>query len=438
MKVAMKKRSESRTSGDTQLGDAVSRVLANFTDWLESYGETSWDYQSFFAGPVGGRAKALYYSHGLIGTAAVAPMIFCEAFLPMGRRLFHHPIRFPIADAHYAMGFAFLYEATGDSSQLENAVHFLTELEKSRCQDFKEYCWGYPFNWVTRNGVIEAQTPLITTTPYVYEAFLQVFKLDPREEWKLILESIARHAATDIKDFWTSEKASSSSYTPFDVGGVINAAAYRAFLLTSASKVFCNEDYWRIAERNLNFVLENQNPDGSWFYAMDGVRDFVDHYHTCFVMKAIAKIYRLTGYEPCKDALSKGIKYYLENIFDKDGLPKPFSKAPRLTVYKRELYDCAECINLCLLLRDRFPELDKTLEKVVTHILKTWVKRDGSFRSRKLHLGWDNVPMHRWGQSQMFRSLAFYLSEARRVTADKSRAENAMDQQLLPLASQPV
>jgi hypothetical protein len=438
MKVAMKKRSESRTSGDTQLGDAVSSVLSNFTDWLESYGETSWDYQSFFAGPVGGRAKALYYSHGLIGTAAVAPMIFCEAFLPMGRRLFHHPIRFPIADAHYAMGFAFLYQATGDSSQLENAVHFLTELEKSRCQDFKEYCWGYPFNWVTRNGTIKEQTPLITTTPYCYEAFLQVFKLDPREEWKLILESIARHAATDIKDFRTSEKASSSSYTPFDVGGVINAAAYRAFLLTSASKVFCNEDYWRIAERNLNFVLENQNPDGSWFYAMDGVRDFVDHYHTCFVMKAIAKIYRLTGYEPCKDALSKGIKYYLENIFDEDGLPKPFSKAPRLTVYKRELYDCAECINLCLLLRDRFPALDKTLEKVVTHILKTWVKRDGSFRSRKLHLGWDNVPMHRWGQSQMFRSLAFYLYEARRVTDDKSRAQNVMDHQFLPLASQPV
>ena len=434
----MKKRSESRTSGDTQLGDAVSSVLSNFTDWLESYGETSWDYQSFFAGPVGGRAKALYYSHGLIGTAAVAPMIFCEAFLPMGRRLFHHPIRFPIADAHYAMGFAFLYEATGDSSQLENAVHFLTELKKSRCADFKEYCWGYPFNWVTRNGTIKEQTPLITTTPYCYEAFLQVFKLDPREEWKLILESIARHAATDIKDFRTSEKASSSSYTPFDVGGVINAAAYRAFLLTSASKVFCNEDYWRIAERNLNFVLENQNPDGSWFYAMDGVRDFVDHYHTCFVMKAIAKIYRLTGYEPCKDALSKGIKYYLENIFDEDGLPKPFSKAPRLTVYKRELYDCAECINLCLLLRDRFPELDKTLEKVVTHILKTWVKRDGSFRSRKLHLGWDNVPMHRWGQSQMFRSLAFYLYEACRVTGDKSCAKTVIDHQLLPLASQPL
>ena len=150
-------------------------------------------------------------------------------------------MRFPIADAHYAMGFAFLYQATGDSSQLENAIQFLTELKKSRCYQFKEYCWGYPFNWVTRNGTIKEQTPLITTTPYCYEAFLQVFELTGQDEWKVIVESIARHAAVDIKDFRTSERASSCSYTPFDKGGVVNAAAYRAFLLTSASKIFCNE-----------------------------------------------------------------------------------------------------------------------------------------------------------------------------------------------------
>ena len=117
-------------------------------------------------------------------------MIFCEAFLPSARRLFHHPLRFPIADAHYAMGFAFLYEATGDSSQLENAVHFLTELEKSRCGQFKEYCWGYPFDWVWHGGTIKRQTPLITTTPYVYEAFLQVFELQTR----------ARRVETDFEN----------------------------------------------------------------------------------------------------------------------------------------------------------------------------------------------------------------------------------------------
>ena len=409
------------------LAARISDVLTDFANWLDGYGEKSWDFQSFFAGPVGGRAKALYYRRKLIGTAAVAPMIFCEAFLPAARRLFHHPMRLPIADAHYAMGFAFLYQATGDFSQLEKAIHFLTELKNSRCREFKEYCWGYPFDWVWHGGTTKRQTPLITTTPYVYEAFLQVTdilssdirppssdlrRLNLRDDYTQILESIARHAFSDIKDFRLSKNASSCSYTPFSEGGVINAAAYRAFLLTSASKFFSNERYSKIAERNLNFVLENQNPDGSWFYAVDGVRDFIDHFHTCFVMKALAKIHALTGHASCLEALSKGVKYYLENLFSEDRLPKPFSKAPRLVVYKRELYDCAECINLCLLLRDRFPRLQATLETVVREILDSWVKRDGSFRSRRLHLGWDNVPMHRWGQSQMFRALALYFRES--------------------------
>jgi hypothetical protein len=446
------------------LSDRVSPVLVDFTRWLEAYGETSWDHQSFFAGPTGRSAKSLYYRNRLIGTAAVAPMIFLEAFVPGGRRLFHHPIRFPIADAHYAMGFAFLYEATSEAKHLERAIHFLHELKKSRSPDFEEYCWGYPFDWVWRGGMIKQSTPLITTTPYCYEAFLQVAELlgqrpeisDQRSEIRgqmthdgfertdvrgrlglptlnhqpstfdnpkdllKIVESIARHAAYDIKAFRTSVTASSCSYTPFDEGGVINAAAYRAFLLTSTSQNLSNDDYRKMAERNLNFVLENQNADGSWFYAVDGVRDFVDHYHTCFVMKALAKIHALTGHEATLKALEKGVDYYLNNLFAEDGLPKPFSKAPRLTVYKRELYDCAECINLCLLLRARFPKLSEKLATVVRGILKDWVKPDGSFRSRRLHFGWDNVPMHRWGQSQMFRALAFYLVEDKKAEKLKS------------------
>lgn len=428
----MKLQLQSSVFGRPSSAERVSSVLTHFTNWLEKYGETSWDHQSFFAGPAGRSAKALYYKSKMPGTAAVAPMILFEALLPSARRLFHHPIRFPIADAHYAMGFAFLYELTSDLGHLQRAKHFLDELKKSRSPGFKEYCWGYPFDWVTRNGILKQQTPLITTTPYCYEAFVQVAELLESEDGGRgaddarcgdlrsvvrhgdcmgIAESIARHAAHDIKDFKTSEAASSCSYTPFDEGGVINAAAYRAFLLTSASQLFSSDEYWHIAERNLNFVLESQNPDGSWYYAVDGVRDFVDHYHTCFVMKALAKIHTLTGHEATLRALEKGIDYYLKNLFAEDGLPKPFAKAPRLTVYKRELYDCAECINLCQLLRDRFPQLETTSETVVQGILKDWIKPDGSFRSRRLHFGWDNVPMHRWAQAQMFRALAFCLRE---------------------------
>jgi len=394
------------------LATAVSGTLNNFVGWLDRYGETSWDHQSYFAGAIGGRAKAMYYTHPKLGLLAVAPMIFSEAFLPSARRLFHERMRFPIADAHYAMGFASLYETTADPAHLQRAEHFLGELKKSRSPQSKEYCWGYPFDWVTRNGVIARDTPFITTLPYAFEAFLQVHRLAPRDEWQVVLASIARHGFHEIKSVPATATASSCGYSPSDTaGGVINAAAYRSFLLTNAAQVLGNAEYREAADRNLQFVLDAQNADGSWFYAVDGVRDFVDHFHTCFVMKALAKVHTLTGHAKCLEALQRGADYYVKNLFDEDGLPKPFSKAPRMTVYKRELYDCAEAINLCLLLRGRIPMLNDTLTRLIEGILKDWVRPAGHFRARRLYLGWDNVPMHRWGQSQMFQALALYLRD---------------------------
>ena len=389
----------------------VLSSIHQFIRWLDSYGETSHDHQSFFASSLGGKAKALYYRRPILGTAAVAPMIFCEAFLPSLRPLFSRRLRFPVADAHYAMGFGLLAEALNMQEYSDRAVHFLGELEKSRCSGYQDYCWGYPFNWETRTGTLTVGTPLITTTPYAYEAFQQVHRIDRDDKWLSIMHSIAEHAVSDIKDFHISPDASTCSYTPFDEGGVINASAYRAFLLTAASQQFSEERYWQIAERNLNFVLKYQRSDGSWYYSIEGARDFIDHFHTCFVLKALAKIERLTGHNVCARAIAKGVEYYLGNLLNENGLPKPFSKPPRLTVYKRELYDYAECINLCLLLRARFGELDRILRTVLEDLLRRWRKPDGSFRSRELLLGWDNVPMHRWAQSQLFRSLCLFLNE---------------------------
>lgn len=395
----------------------VYAAVEKFVNWLEKYGETSYDHQTFFAGPIGGRAKALYYKKPLPGTIAVAPMIFCEALFPLGRKLFWKRQRLPIADAHYAMGFAFLSQISDNKKYYEKAVHFLDVLEQTKCPGYSGYGWGYPFDWQTRTGVIPMGTSLITTTPYAFEAFKDVYQIDKNDRWMEIIQSIVKHVVNDYRDYETSPDASTCSYIPdkSDKGGVINASAYRAFLLTSASVLLKEEKYWKIAERNLNFVLRNQKKNGSWLYSMDADRDFVDHFHTCFVLKALAKIEKLTGHKGCSEAIEKGVRYYTNNLFDEQGLPKPFSKAPRLTVYKHELYDYAECINLWVLLKNRFDELDRVCEKTLEDFLSRWIKPDGSFRSRKLYFGWDNVPMHRWAQSQMFRSLCFLLMSEKTI-----------------------
>lgn len=386
-------------------------ALQQFVKWLDAFGETSYDHQSYFAGPIGGRAKALYYRQPRLGTLAVAPMIFSEAFVPAGRQLFWKKQRFPIADAHYAMGFAFLFQVSGDQAHHRRVVHFLEVLEQTRCAGYERHAWGYPFDWVTRTGTIRAGTPLITTAGYPYEAFRQVYAIDKDERWRQVMRSTAQHALLDYHDRPTSAGAATCSYTPSpsDPAGVVNASAYRACLLTKAAADFSEAEYATVAERNLKFVLDSQNSDGSWYYAMDGERDFVDHFHTCFVLKALASIEALTGDRRCTEAIDRGVRYYVANLFDDERLPKPFSRAPRLTVYRRELYDYAECINVATLLSGRSHELDAILARVVEDLLHRWRKRDGSFRARELRLGWDNVPMHRWAQAQLFRSLALLL-----------------------------
>ena len=106
----------------------VEEAVGRFTSWLARYGETSHDYQSFFASDATRKAKALYYRKPFLGTIAVSPIIFCEAFIPAARKLFWKAQRFPKADAHSARGFAFHSTPSGDKQHYQRAVHFLDVL----------------------------------------------------------------------------------------------------------------------------------------------------------------------------------------------------------------------------------------------------------------------------------------------------------------------
>ena len=397
--------------------DRVHTALRRFVAWLDRFGETSYDFQTVYASPLAQRAKALYYRQPLVGTMAVAPMVLCEAVFPAARRLFWGRQRFPIADAHYAMGFAMLSRRPEASPHdYDRAVHFLEVLEATRCAGYERDGWGYPFDWETKQGTITSGTPLITTLPYVYEAFREVYAIDKDERWREHLRSIAQHALLDYHEVATGPEAARCTYipSPDDPAEVVNASAYRAALLTTAAVDLAEPAYAEAARRNINFLLETQNPDGSWDYSISTRRDFIDHFHTCFVLKALARIERLTGDRRCTVALERGVAYYVEHLFDDGGLPRPFSKPPRFTFYRRELYDYAECLNLAVLLRGRFPALDARLATVLHDVLDRWQKHDGSFRSRQLLVGWDDVPMHRWAQAQLFRSLVLVVTDQAR------------------------
>jgi hypothetical protein len=219
------------------------------------------------------------------------------------------------------------------------------------------------------------------------------------------MEGAARFAAERIPVTEVARGVEASAYTPFDRRQVVNASAYRGFLLTAAGSRFDREDWFAAADRNVAFVLRSQRSDGSWPYSVDGADDFVDNFHTCLVLKNLAKVWTVTQADDVRAAILAGYDFYLGHLLDERGRPRPFARRPRLTLHRRDLYDYAEGLNLALLLRHEIPAASDVLRRFLDDLVERWILPDGHFVTRKLVLGRNTVPYHRWAQSQVFHAL---------------------------------
>ena len=144
-------------SGD--LRDSALAAGLCHAQWQEEYGSTSWDQYDFWANRVGRRAKAYYYRRPRLGLPLVAPFVLVDALVPKSRQLVWHRQRFPIADAHYAMGFLALARVLDKQDQVRRALPYLEALIDQRCPEEEDFCWGYPFDWETCFGTFREGTP---------------------------------------------------------------------------------------------------------------------------------------------------------------------------------------------------------------------------------------------------------------------------------------
>lgn len=253
-----------------------------------------------------------------------------------------------------------------------------------------------------------AGTPLITSTPYAYEAFEAAHELTGSSECVAIMESIARFAHERIMGTEVGPGVTASTYSPYDRRRVVNASAYRGFLLAASGARFDHPEWIDEAKESIAFVLQSQRTDGSWLYAEDGRDAFVDNIHTCFVIKNLVKAQRVLESEAITRAIERGWAYFLEDLLDATGLPIPFAQQQRPKLFRRDLYDYAETINLALLLDDVSPEASAVADQATADLLENWTLPDGHFVTRQMLIGRNTIPYMRWAQSQIFRVLAVY------------------------------
>ena len=405
--------SGSATKREVGSGEISDSVLA-FARQLGRTGYRGYDPYDVWGTRYGVFARRLYYRKSLLGLPLIAPVLALEVLCPQARALFVSKQRFATADAQLALAFLNLYAATQDKACLDKAIGLCRDLAASSIPGYSGLCWGYPFDWQHSQGFWKKNTPFITATPYCFEAFLGLFDATGDASFLSLAASVAQFVHKDLRETPTSADAAAGSYSPIDNSKVINASAYRAMVLFEAAGRFGNEEYRRAAERNLNFILQTQRADGAWLYTMDeGAKQFVDHFHTCFVLKNLHKLNRRLQRTAVTEAIARGFGYYRERLFTPDGLPKQFAIKPRTRIVRLEMYDFAEAITLGCLLREETPEAFVMAQKLGGLVCRQFQLPDGHFLTRLYVGGMKHAfPYLRWPQAQLFYALTNLLVAA--------------------------
>ena len=385
--------------------------IQRFNRWLETEGFASYDPYDIWGTAYGLFARRLYYQRNPLGVPLIAPILLLEMVAPRLRGLFVRKQQFATADGQLLLAYLNLYAVTRDESCLATARRLGDELLKLSIPGFSGHCWGYPFDWQNNRGLWRRNTPFITATPYCYEAFAGLFDATGEDSFRNVAVSAAKFVYQDLKDTPTGPGAAASSYGPHDDSQVINASAYRAFVLFHAARRFGLEDYLDKARANLKFILQNQRPDGSWYYAVNSPgKPFIDNFHTCFVIKSLVKIHRLWPGEVDWAAVERGYAYYRQALFDHDDQPKSFAVEPRTQIVKLEMYNMAEGITLGALLGERIPDARSLAIKLAGRLREQYQLPAGHFVTRVFLGGLRHtLPFLRWPQAQLFYSLTNLL-----------------------------
>lgn len=317
----------------------------------------------------------------------------------------------------FASSYLDLYKTTHLSEYLSLAKELLNWLEQNVSSGYCGSCWGYPFDWQWLH-FIPRGTPSAVVTSIVGDAFLTFYHFTRERKYLDVCKSICEFFLNDLNIDYIDSNKICFSYTPLDRTHVLNANLFAAEFLIRIGKTTKNKKFMKHGSYALNYTLDEQNKDGSFYYFGRKDRKIyqlpfeiatkIDHYHTGFMLRSLYAIYHTTKNKRLCTRIKHCLHHYLENLFEEKTIPK---MTPENT-YPVNIHGCAEAI-LCLstLLKD-FPEVAETLINTTLWTIREMQTNEGWFMymiKKRIGLRWKiRIPFIRWGQAWMLRALSSY------------------------------
>ncbi len=327
----------------------------------------------------------------------------------------------PKAMGLFLATYAQKYLSTHQRTHLERVRFFSDWLIQQATPGYAGHCWGYNFDWPNRGFFAPAGTPTIVNTAYIALSFLSA---EPAlkclvnlagtatqdKAWSerkvvglLDVEalSVARGACEfilrDLNVLRLSADESCFSYTPIDRRFVHNANLMGAWLLSAVYARTGEDDLATSAKAAARFTVVRQNADGSWPYGISKADQWVDNFHTGFVLIALKRIAKHLQTVEFDSMISKGYQFWKERMFFANSVPKYYPDR----IYPIDIHCVAQAILTFLEFADIDPGALKQADEVCQWSIENLQDSEGFFHYQ-IRRGYRvRIPYMRWGQAWM-------------------------------------
>ncbi|HOI30220.1 MAG TPA: hypothetical protein PLZ15_10735 [Melioribacteraceae bacterium] len=285
------------------------------------------------------------------------------------------------------------------NNYLKKINELIEELIALIPKGYSSNCWGYDFDWESRYASIPAYQPTIVATGFIVNSLFECYRLTNIDKSKELIIGSKDFVLEDINRTYKDDGSFIFSYSPFDKQKVFNASM-KGIRILSFIYIFTKEEELKtIATKAADYVLNSQNENGSWYYSKRASGEWVDNYHTGYILDCLDDFikYCIPNDPKYQKALEIGYNYYLNNFFEKDSIPK---------FYNSNLYpiDCTSAGQSILTLL-RFGD-KKTAQNVAEFMIENIQSKEGYFYFRKFKYHKNTTSFMRWSNAWMFVSLS--------------------------------
>ena len=287
---------------------------------------------------------------------------------------------------------------------------FVSQLLSMKLDGYAGACWGYNFDWQSRNFFAAKDTPTIVPTAFAARALIEAGHdlQDAQDECVRVARSVCDFILRDLPRTVDNDRELCFSYAPNSDTRIFNASLLAAEVLASVGKLTGERELLESAERATRYVVNNQHPDGSWVYGTDPKQAWIDNFHTAYILFSLKRIIKVTAFgAEFQQALERGYQYWKNNFFLAEGWPKYYHDQ----LYPADAHAAASAVVTFLECRDMDEDAPRLAQKVASWTIENLRDDRGFFYYQRRRFYTLRKPYMRWTQAWMLYALARLLEE---------------------------